>query len=161
MKPLESVTLDEIRAAQERIADLAIRTPLVRLQVDDTPAEIWLKLENLQPIGSFKLRGAGNAMRLAGQDRLQDGVYTASAGNMAQGVAYVAREMGIDCGVVVPDHAPRAKLDAIERLQARIVKVPFDEWWEVLMSHHYDGLPGQMIHPVADRRENAILPELI
>jgi threonine dehydratase len=152
MRPLEPIAVEEIRAARERIADLAVRTPLVRLEVDDAPAEIWLKLENLQPFGSFKVRGAGNAMRLAGKERLSQGVYTASAGNMAQGVAYVAREMGIGCGVVVPDHAPRAKLDAIERLQARIVKVPFDEWWEILMTQQFDGLPGVMIHPVSDPR---------
>jgi threonine dehydratase len=111
-------TLAEIRAARQRIADVAVRTPLLKLNVDG-PAEIWLKLENLQPIGSFKLRGATNAMRLLPRDRLDRGVYTASAGNMAQGVAWSARLLGVSCDVVVPDHAPATKLAAVQRLVAR------------------------------------------
>ena len=150
MKPLEPIPVEAIREARDRIADLALRTPLVRLNVDDAPAEIYLKLENLQPIGSFKVRGAGNALRLAAKGELADGVYTASAGNMAQGVAYVARELGVPCRVVVPDHAPQAKLAAIERLGAEIVKVPFDAWWRVIVTHEFDGLPGRFIHPVSD-----------
>ena len=117
-EPIQAIApigLQDIRAARPRIADSAIRTPLVRLDVD-APCEIHLKLECLQPIGSFKLRGAGNAMALAPRDALARGVYTASAGNMAQGVAWNARERGIPCTVVVPDHAPQTKLDAIERL---------------------------------------------
>src|ERR1041384_88755 len=116
MRDLRAPTLDEIRAARERLAGVTVRTPLVRLNVDDAPAEIWLKLENLQPIGSFKLRGASNAMRLAGPERLAAGVYTASAGNMAQGVAWSARQLGIPAAVVVPEHAPATKIAAIERL---------------------------------------------
>jgi threonine dehydratase len=143
------ITLADIHAARDRIASLARRTPLVRLHVD-APAEIWLKLENLQPIGSFKLRGAGNAMALAGPERLADGVYTASAGNMAQGVAWCARELGIPCHVVAPDHAPRAKLDAIERLGAETILVPFARWWEVIEQHSFPGLGGVFIHPVCD-----------
>ncbi len=150
MKPLEPVSLKAIRAARDRIADLALRTPLVRLNVDDAPAEIYLKLENFQPVGSFKVRGAGNAMRAAETKVLADGVYTASAGNMAQGLAYVARRMGVPCSVVVPDHAPRIKLDAIERYGAGIVKVPFDEWWQIIVTHRFEGLSGRMIHPVSD-----------
>jgi threonine dehydratase len=114
-RAVSAPTLDEVRAARERIADVAVRTPLVRFHVD-APAEIWLKLENLQPIGSFKLRGATNAMRLLPRERLTRGVYTASAGNMAQGVAWSARLLGVPCDVVVPEHAPQAKLAAIERL---------------------------------------------
>lgn len=148
--PTEPLPLEAIEAARERIAGLAIRTPLIRLGVPDAPADIYLKLENLQPIGSFKLRGAGNAMRSAAPAALADGVYTASAGNMAQGVAWVARELGIDCSVVVPDHAPQTKLDAIERLGARIVRVPFDRWWRVIQEHRFDGLEGHFIHPVCD-----------
>ena len=143
------IELADIRAAAERIAGTVVRTPLVRLHVEG-PAEIWLKLENLQPIGSFKLRGAGNAMALAGSDRLANGVYTASAGNMAQGVAWCARELGIACHVVAPDHAPRAKLDAIARLGAETILVPFAEWWEVIERHSYPGLDGLFIHPVCD-----------
>ncbi len=118
----------------------------MRLNVDDT--DIHLKLENLQPVGSFKVRGAGNA--LAQASPLPDGVYTASAGNMAQGLAYAAGRLGVACNAVVPDYAPKAKLEAIERLGAGVVKVPFDEWWQVILSHNFDGLTGRMIHPVAD-----------
>ena len=148
--PLESIPLDEIRAARKRLAGAVMRTPLIRLNVDDAPAEIYLKLENLQAIGSFKLRGAGNAMLTAGQERLARGVYTASAGNMAQGAAWYARRMGVACSVVVPDHAPETKLAAIRRLGASIVKVPFAEWAGILKTHHYEGLDGLFIHPVSD-----------
>ena len=151
MKPLEPIGLAEIRAARERIADLALHTPLVRLNVDDAPAEIHLKLENLQPIGSFKVRGAGNAIRAADPQTIADGVYTASAGNMAQGVAFAARRLGVPCSVVVPEHAPQTKLAAVERLGAAIVKVPYDVWWQVLVTHRFDGLPGRFVHPVSDR----------
>jgi threonine dehydratase len=116
----------------------------------DAPAEIWLKCENLQPIGSFKLRGAGNALALAPPASLAEGVYTASAGNMAQGVAYCARRLGIRCSAVVPEHAPATKLAAIERLGASIVKVPFDTWWRVMMEHRYEGMRGHFVHPVSD-----------
>ena len=149
-RAIESIPLHEIQTARERIAGIAMRTPLVRLEVDDAPAEIYLKLENLQPIGSFKLRGAGNAMELAGRDRLANGVYTASAGNMAQGVAWNARRMRIPCHVVVPDHAPKAKLDAIQRLDGTAIPVPFEEWWKVIVTHHYPGLEGLFIHPVCE-----------
>ncbi len=152
MKPIGEIPLDEIRAARERIRDSALRTPLIRLNVEDAPAEIWLKLENLQPIGSFKVRGAGNAMALAGREALARGVYTASAGNMAQGVAWNARRLGVPCHVVVPDAAPRTKLEAIERLGARSIPIPFDEWWRVLVEHRYPGLDGEFIHPVSDPR---------
>ena len=102
----EPIALAAIEAARERIKSAALRTPLIRLNVDDAPAEIYLKLENLQPIGSFKLRGASNAMLLASPEQLARGVWTASAGNMAQGVAWQARRMGLACTVVGPDHAP-------------------------------------------------------
>ncbi|MCY3864492.1 MAG: pyridoxal-phosphate dependent enzyme [Chloroflexi bacterium] len=146
------IALEAIQAAAERLrlADAALRTPLLRLPVDDAPAEIYLKLENLQPIGSFKLRGAGNAMALAGREALAQGVYTASAGNMAQGVAWNARRLGISCSVVVPDHAPATKLAAIERLGGRVIKLPFERWWDVIVSGAYDGLDGLFIHPVRD-----------
>jgi threonine dehydratase len=150
LEPISPISIDEIRAARGRIAGLALRTPLVRLHVD-APAEIYLKLENLQPIGSFKLRGAGNAMARMPDEALARGVYTASAGNMAQGVAWVARARGVPCSVVVPDHAPRAKLDAIERLGARAVKVPFATWWQIIIEHRFDGLEGAFIHPVCNR----------
>jgi threonine dehydratase len=147
---IEAPSIEAIRAARERVAESAIRTPLVRLNVEDAPAQIWLKLENLQPIGSFKLRGAGNVMALAPRDRLAAGVYTASAGNMAQGVAWNARRLGIPCTVVVPETAPNTKLAAIDRLGARIVKLPYARWWQVLEDHGYPGIEGLFIHPVSD-----------
>lgn len=144
------VPLEEIRAAQARLAGALMRTPLVRLHLDDAPAEIYLKLENLQTIGSFKLRGAGNAMLLAGSRALAQGVYTASAGNMAQGVAWFARRLGVAATAVVPDHAPEAKMAAIRRLGASIVTVPFADWMRVLETRGYPGLTGHFIHPVSD-----------
>ena len=149
MQPLEPIPLAEIEAARERIAGTAVRTPLIRLDVD-APADIYLKLENLQPIGSFKIRGAGNVMLKTPQTSLANGVYTASAGNMAQGVAWNARQMGIPCHVVVPDRAPNNKLEAIERLGAQIIKVPFDDWWRVIVTHRYPGLDAMFVHPVSN-----------
>jgi threonine dehydratase len=149
---LSPSTLHAIRAAGIRIADTVLRTPLVRLYVD-APVEIWLKLECLQPIGSFKLRGATNAMKRlaeASPERLSHGVYTASAGNMAQGVAWGARALGIPCTVVVPDTAPATKLAAIERLGAHIDKRPFDAWWRVISEHGDPHMAGTFIHPFAD-----------
>ena len=150
MKPIEEIPLSEIEAARRRLQGVAVRTPLVRLNVEDGAAEIYLKLENLQPIGSFKLRGAGNAMVLAGQERLKDGVYTASAGNMAQGVAWNARRMGVPSSAIVPEQAPETKLDAMARLGMRAVKVPYDRWWSVITDHHYPGMRGLFVHPVSD-----------
>ncbi len=147
---LEPTELAEIEAAATRIAGAAIRTPLVRLNVEDAPAEIYLKLENLQPIGSFKIRGAANVLTLAGPEALQEGVYTASAGNMAQGVGWMARRLGVPFSVVVPDHAPATKLAAIERLGGSIVKVPFDDWWHVITTHEFEGQSGFFVHPVSD-----------
>jgi threonine dehydratase len=143
------ISLDDIRAARECITGSVIRTPLIRLNVDDAPADIYLKLENLQPIGSFKLRGAANAIGLATPEQLAKGVYTASAGNMAQGVAWNARRLGIPCTVVVPDHAPETKLAAITRLGGKIIKIPFDDWWQVIVTHQYPGLDGLFVHPVS------------
>ena len=150
MRALEAPALEEIRAAARRLAGSALRTPLVPLETEARDAEVHLKLECLQPIGSFKLRGAGNAIALLPRERLERGVYTASAGNMAQGVAWNARRLGIPCTVVVPDHAPQAKLAAVERLGAKIVKVPFDAWWRILVEHHHPGVEGEFIHPVSD-----------
>ncbi len=150
MPTTDDITIADIRAARNRLAGIAVRTPLVRLDLPDVEADVWLKLENLQPIGSFKLRGAANAMLMAGPARLADGVYTASAGNMAQGVAWSARRLGVPCRVVVPDHAPRTKLDAIARLGGEVVKVPFDQWWQSIVDHRFPGMPGLFVHPVSD-----------
>jgi threonine dehydratase len=142
------IPLAEIERARETIAGAAVRTPLVKLQVPD--AEIYLKLENLQPICSFKIRGATNAVRQAPREATAKGVVTASAGNMAQGVAWAARELGVPATIVVPEHAPETKIAAIERLGGRAVKVPFDEWWRAIEESRYPGLEGLFVHPVQD-----------
>jgi threonine dehydratase len=143
-------TLPEIEAARVRIRGAAIRTPLVRLNVDDAPAEIYLKLENLQPIGSFKLRGAANAMVQLSPEQLGRGVLTASAGNMAQGVAWMARRLGVACTVVAPATAPATKLAAIERLGGRVIKVPFERWWQTFQERAYPGVDATFIHAFDD-----------
>jgi len=151
MKPHEQIPLDEIHAARKRITGKAIRTPLIRLNSDQAPAEIYLKLESLQPINSFKLRGASNAIAAASSEQLAHGVYTASAGNAAQGVAWNAGRLGIACTIVVPEHAPQTKLDAIKRLGATIVPVPYDEWWQVRVDHGYRPLEkGLYVDPASD-----------
>ena len=146
-----SVSLQDIRDAQKRLAGKVNRTPLIRFYADNVEGEIYLKLENLQPIGAFKMRGACNAMSMADRSLLNDGVYTASAGNMAQGVAWNARSMNIPCTVIVPDHAPQTKLDAIIRLGAKSIKIPFSDWWQVIVTRRFQGMKGVFIHPVADR----------
>ena len=132
------------------IVGSAIRTPLVRLNVSDAPAEIYLKLENLQPIGSFKIRGAANAMGHLAPKMLARGVLTASAGNMAQGVAWRARELGIPCTVVAPQTAPDTKVRAIERLGGRVIKVSFEEWWRAFEERAFPGVEATFIHAFDD-----------
>jgi threonine dehydratase len=132
------------------IAGAAIRTPLVRLNYREAPAEIYLKLENLQPIGSFKIRGATNAMGHLTAETLSRGVLTASAGNMAQGVAWRARELGIPCTVVAPETAPDTKIKAIERLGGRVIKVPFEEWWRAFETRTFPGVESAFIHAFDD-----------
>jgi threonine dehydratase len=144
------IELAAIRAARERIAGAAVRTPLVRLHGTDAPAEIYLKLENLQPINSFKVRGATNAIMLASAAERAAGLVTASAGNMAQGVAWAARELGLPATIAVPEHAPEAKLAAIERLGGRVLKLPYDQWWQVIIDSRIDGVEGLFVHPVQD-----------
>lgn len=144
------IPLESIRAASERIAGTVIRAPLVRLNADHAPAEIYLKLENLQPIGSFKLRGASNLILQTDRKKLADGVWTASAGNMAQGVAWCARKMGIPCSVVVPDTAPAAKRAAIERTGGKIIPVSFDQWMEVFLTRQFEGMKGLFVHAFSD-----------
>jgi threonine dehydratase len=144
--------IEDIRRAQPAVAAAAIRTPLVRLNVWDAPAEIHLKLENLQPIGSFKIRGAANAMSLMSRAELAKGVLVASAGNMAQGAAWNARRLGIPCTVIAPDYAPDAKVQAIERLGGRVIKVPFDRWWQTFTDRSYPGVDAAFIHSFDDDR---------
>jgi threonine dehydratase len=134
------------------IAGDALRTPLLRLPVELPDSEIWLKLECLQPIGAFKIRGAANAVRQAPAGAADGGVWTTSAGNMAQGVSWMARELGVPATIVAPDHAPRAKIDAIERLGGRVILVPFDRWWQAMEEGTYPGLEGLFVHPVMDEQ---------
>ena len=148
--PLTPVPLAAIREARDRLTSVSLRTPLVRFGLPGASPEIFLKLENLQPIGSFKIRGAANAMGIAGPAALARGVYTASAGNMAQGVAWCARALGVRCRVIVPDRAPQNKLAAIERLGGEAIKVPFDEWWQTIVDHRHPEMDGVFIHPFAD-----------
>ncbi len=143
------IPLADIQAARERIAGAAIRTPLVRLNAD-APAEIHLKLECLQPIGSFKIRGASNRMALASKAELARGVWTASAGNMAQGVAWNAKRLGIPCTVVVPEGAPATKIAAVERLGGKVVPIPHDEWFDTFRTHRREGIEGTFVHAFSD-----------
>ncbi|MCI0412203.1 pyridoxal-phosphate dependent enzyme [bacterium] len=144
---LKAPSLAEIEGARKRISSFVLHTPLVPMPGHP---EIHLKLENLQPIGSFKIRGSGNAMELAGVDRLGQGVFTASAGNMAQGVAWNAKRLNVNCTSIVPENAPETKLAAIERLNGSILRVPYEEWWEVLRTGKFQGLGGLFIHPVSN-----------
>jgi threonine dehydratase len=148
--PVGCPDLSAIREARQAIAGSAIRTPLVRLNAPEIPIEIYLKLENLQPIGSFKIRGATNAMAHMSTEELRRGVVTASAGNMAQGVAWRARELGIPCTVIAPETAPETKIHAIERLGGRVLKVPYDAWWRAFEERRYPGVDGAFIHAFDD-----------
>jgi threonine dehydratase len=149
-EPVRPVHLSDVRAARERIAGTAIRTPLVRLEHGGGGPEIWLKLENLQPINAYKLRGAANAVaRLSEADRRR-GVWTISAGNAGQGVAFAARKAGVPCAVVVIESAPRAKLDRMTALGARLIPVPFDRAWQAMEERAYPGMDGTFIHPFDD-----------
>ncbi|HKY29936.1 MAG TPA: threonine/serine dehydratase [Pyrinomonadaceae bacterium] len=143
-------TLADINDARRMIASSAIRTPLVRLNISDTPSEIYLKLENLQPIGSFKIRGATNAMARMPSEILARGVLTASAGNMAQGVAWSARQLGIPCTVIAPETAPETKVKAIERLGGRVIKVPFEDWWRAFEDRAFPGIEATFVHAFDD-----------
>jgi threonine dehydratase len=145
-----SVTLAAIEDARRRIAGSALRTPQVRLNWPAAPADIYLKLENIQPIGSFKIRGAANAMARLSDEQLRRGVLTASAGNMAQGVAWRAREMGVPCTVVAPDTAPAVKVEAIERLGGRVISVPFERWWQTFQERAYPGVDAVFLHAFDD-----------
>jgi threonine dehydratase len=138
-----------IEDARQHVYEAAIRTPLVRLNYDG-PADIYLKLENLQPIGSFKIRGAYNAVRLLPEQERRRGVWTVSAGNAAQGVALAARKAGVPCQVLVMDTAPAAKIDAVRRLGGEVVKAPFDECWKALGERTHPAMSGAFVHPFED-----------
>src|SRR5438046_10553474 len=130
--PVRPVTVDEIRAARERIRNTVLRTPLVKLRHDAARPEIWLKLENLQPINAFKLRGAANAVALLTPEERRKGVWTISAGNAGQGVAYAARDAGVPCTVVTIETAPETKIERMRNLGAKIIKTPFDVCWRAM-----------------------------
>jgi threonine dehydratase len=143
------ITLPQVAEARTNIAGVALRTPLVRCFAD-SPAEVWLKLENLQPIGSFKIRGAANVMARTPPEFLARGVLTASAGNMAQGVAFCARRIGVPATIVAPDTAPATKIRAVERLGGRVILAPFADWWRTFETRTYPGVEATFIHAFDD-----------
>src|SRR5947207_11511129 len=130
LQPVRPTALSEIRAARERIAKTIVRTPLVRLELGTEFPEIWLKLENLQPINAYKLRGAANAVALLSKSERDCGVWTISAGNAGQGVAYAARAAGVPCVVVVVETAPKSKLERMKTLGAKLIPVPYEMAWK-------------------------------
>ena len=144
------ITLDEIRAARTRIAGTIARTPLVRLELGPGQPDIRLKLENLQPINAYKLRGAANAVALLRESERRRGVWTISAGNAGQGVAYAARQAGVPCTVVVIETAPAAKMERMRALGARLVPVPHEVAWKALDERAYAGVEGAFVHPFDD-----------
>src|SRR6201996_1003944 len=150
LDPVRPITLDEIRAAHERIASTIQRTPLVKLQLGAGYPDIRLKLENLQPINAYKLRGAANAVALLSDEARKRGVWTISAGNAGQGVAYAARQAGVPCTVVVIETAPEAKIERMKALGAKLVPVPFDVAWQAMQDRSYDGVEGTFVHPFDD-----------
>src|SRR5258706_5502994 len=143
------ITLAQAQEARRNIAGTAMRTPLVPLN-SDASADVFLKLENLQPIGSFKIRGAANVMTRTPRERLEGGVLTASAGNMAQGVAFCARRLGVPATVITPETAPETKLRAVERLGGRVIKVPFEDWWRTFEQRAFPGVDATFIHAFDD-----------
>jgi threonine dehydratase len=146
-----STTLEAAQEARQRIAGFAIRTPLVRLESDGIGQDqIYLKLENLQPIGSFKIRGAASAIAEIPAERLAKGLLTASAGNMAQGVAFCARRLNIPATAITPESAPETKLQAIKRLGGRVIKVSYDQWWRCFQERSFPGVDGTFIHAFDD-----------
>jgi threonine dehydratase len=150
---MNPISIDEIIQAKKRIEGIVFRSPLVHFGVDDASADIYLKLENLQPTGSFKVHGAGNAVALLSKDERGRGVYTCSAGNMAQALAWHARRDRIRCSVIVPDTAPETKLLGLKRLDANIIQLPWAEVWQVMTTHQYAPLENSVfIHPFSDRR---------
>lgn len=148
--PVHTPEVQDIAAAAARIASYVTPLPLVRLLHDRGDREIWLQLENLQPVGCYKLRGAANAMLQLGRDVLDRGLYVASAGNFAQGCAWMARELGASLRVLVPQDAPETKLAAVRRLGGEVVRIPFPEWWQTMITGGHPAEPGHFIHGVFD-----------
>lgn len=150
LDPVRPISLEDIRQARARIAGTVIRTPLVKLELGPEYPDIRLKLENLQPINAYKLRGAANAVALLSDAARRRGVWTISAGNAGQGVAFAARRAGVPCSVVVIETAPAAKLERMKALGAMLVPVPFDRAWKALEERTYPGMDGTFIHPFDD-----------
>src|SRR5712672_2055681 len=140
--PVRPIRLSEIQEARKRIADTIVRTPLIRLELGPDFPDIRLKLENLQPINAYKLRGAANAVALLSDSERKRGVWTISAGNAGQGVAYAARQAGVACSVVVIETAPAAKLERMRALGAKLVLVPYAVAWQALEDRTYPGVTG-------------------
>src|SRR4051812_42176112 len=149
-EPIRPIDLAEIRSARERIAGTIVRTPLVRLQLGPEFPDIRLKLENLQPINAYKLRGAANAVALLPDSERKRGVWTISAGNAGQGVAYAARQAGVPCSVVVIETAPKSKLERMRALGAKLIPVSYDVAWKTLEERSFPGADGTFIHPFDD-----------
>src|SRR5512147_75852 len=150
LSPVRSVTLDEIKAARERTKGVVLRTPLVKLDTGNGGLDIRLKLENLQPTNAYKIRGGVNAVAMLSDEQRKRGVWTISAGNAGQGVAYAARAASIPCRVVAIETAPQAKLDRMRALGAELVLVPYDVAWKALETHAFEGMDGAFIHPFDD-----------
>ncbi|MBV9571853.1 MAG: pyridoxal-phosphate dependent enzyme [Alphaproteobacteria bacterium] len=147
LEPVRPITLEEIRQARDRIAGTVLRTPLVRLELGAGYPDIRLKLENLQPINAYKLRGAANAVAMLSEAERKRGVWTISAGNAGQGVAYAARQAGLSCTVVVIDKAAEPKKARMQALGAKLIVVPFDVAWQAMEERAYLSLEGTFIHP--------------
>jgi threonine dehydratase len=150
LEPVRPIELSEIRAARDRIAGTIVRTPLVRLELGPDDPDVRLKLENLQPINAYKLRGAANAVALLSDAERERGVWTISAGNAGQGLAYAARKAGVRCTVVAIETAPASKLDRMKALGARIVPVPYGVAWKALDDRSFPGVEGTFVHPFDD-----------
>src|SRR5919112_4011662 len=145
--PVRPIELADVEAARERVAGTVLRTPLVKLDLGADGPDIRLKLENLQPTNAYKIRGAANAVALLSDDERARGVWTISAGNAGQGVAYAARAAGIPCSVVAIETAPQTKLERMRALGATIVPVSYEQAWQAAEAHAFDGLRGTFIHP--------------
>ena len=148
--PVTPISIDAIEAARKRIAATIVRTPLIKLQTGERGTEIYLKLENLQPINSFKLRGAANAVACLEPTQRAAGVWTISAGNAGQGVAYAARQAGVPCTVVTIETAPETKVERMRALGARLVTASFDACWEAMERRAFPGVEGMFVHPFDD-----------
>src|SRR5436190_16408057 len=151
LEPVRPIQLSEIQEARERIAKTIVRTPLVRLELGPDYPDIRLKLENLQPINAYKLRGAANAVAMLSESERQRGVWTISAGNAGQGVAYAARRAGVRCTVVAIETAPSSKLERMKALGARLVLVPYAVAWKALEERSFRGVEGTFVHSFDDR----------